>query len=108
VTVTDLRLVLLTAPSERVAAELGRQLVEEQLLACANIVPGLRSIYRWQGKICDEAEVLVLGKTTVDRIEALKGRLPALHPYATPELLTLSIEDGLAPYLDWVRASVGP
>lgn len=105
---TELRLVLITAPSERVAAEIGRALVEERLLACANLIPGLRSIYRWEGQICDEAEVLLLGKTTAEKLPALTARLPALHPYQTPELLAVSVESGLEPYLQWVRASVQP
>lgn len=105
---TELRLVLITAPSERVAAEIGRTLVEERLMACANLIPGLRSIYRWEGQICDEAEVLLLGKTTAEKLPALTARLPALHPYQTPELLVVSVESGLEPYLQWVRASVQP
>ena len=103
---TAVVVVLITAPSEEVAAKLAHALVGEKLLACANIVPQVRSIYRWQGQVHDEREVLLLCKTTRDKLEALKARLPALHPYDTPELLALPVEAGLEKYLAWVGASV--
>jgi len=98
--------VLITAPSEELAVTLARTLVEERLLACANIVPAVRSIYRWQGEVHDEREALLVCKTTSSKIEALKARLVALHPYETPELLALPIETGLEKYLAWIAASV--
>ena len=102
---TDVILVLMTAPSMEKAAELGRTLVEEQLAACANLVPGLRSIYRWEGKVCDEPEVLMLLKTRAELFEPLRARVAALHPYQVPEVLRLGVEAGHLPYLDWVRES---
>ena len=102
---TDVCVVLVTAPSEEKAAELGRALVDEKLAACANLVPGVRSIYRWQGKVEDSAEVLMLLKTTHERFEALKARVVALHPYEVPEVVRLDVTGGHAPYLDWVRDS---
>jgi periplasmic divalent cation tolerance protein len=80
--------------------------VEEGLAACGNVVPGLRSIYRWEGKVHDDAEALLLLKTERRLVEALKARLPALHAYQVPELLALPVEAGLAPYLEWIAASV--
>jgi periplasmic divalent cation tolerance protein len=103
---TDAILVLVTAPSADKAAELARALVEEQLAACGNIVPGLRSIYRWEGKVHDEAEVLLILKTQGSLFEALRARILALHPYQVPEVLRLGIEAGHTPYLDWIRDSV--
>jgi len=103
---TDALVVLLTFPTEDAAAQIGRTLVEERLLACANLVPAIRSIYRWQGAIHDERETLVLGKTTRAKLDALQARLPQLHPYDTPELLALPVEAGLERYLGWVRESV--
>lgn len=100
---TDVILVLVTAPTADKAAELARTLVEEQLAACGNIVPGLRSIYRWEGKLHDEQEVLLILKTKDVLFEALRARVVALHPYEVPEVLRLDITDGHGPYLAWVR-----
>lgn len=99
---------LTTLPTAEAAAAVARTLVEEQLAACVNIVAGVRSIYRWQGAIVDDAEVLCLIKTTRDRVEALTARLVALHPYEVPELITLPVDGGNAPYLAWVLAQVTP
>ena len=101
-------LALTTLPSAEAAATVARTLVEEQLAACVNIVPGVRSIYRWQGAVVDDAEVLCLIKTTRDRVDAMTARLVALHPYDVPELITLPIDGGHTPYLAWVLASVSP
>ena len=98
------RVALATAPDAEVAARIAHALVEERLAACANLVPQVRSIYRWQGRVEDASEVLLVIKTRADRVEALAERLRALHPYDLPELLVLPVEGGLAPYLDWVRA----
>jgi periplasmic divalent cation tolerance protein len=105
---TDAVVVLMTAPSEEVAVAVARKLVEERLLACANLVPRIRSIYRWEGQIHDEAEVLLVGKTTVPALDALKARLPQLHPYQTPELLAVRVVAGAEKYLAWLTESVGP
>jgi periplasmic divalent cation tolerance protein len=100
--------VLVTAPSADAAASLARTLVEEGLAACGNVVPGIRSIYRWAGEIHDDAEALLVLKTERRLVGALKSRLPEIHPYQVPELLVLPVEDGLGPYLAWLRASVRP
>src|SRR5262245_6171373 len=97
--------VLVTAPDGETAARIGRVLVEERLAACVNIVPGLRSIYAWQGKVNDEAEVLCLVKTRRALYPALRDRVTALHPYDTPEIVALPVTEGNAPYLAWVLAS---
>jgi periplasmic divalent cation tolerance protein len=96
--------VLVTTPSPEKAAELARTLVEERLAACGNVVPGLRSIYRWEGRVHDDAEALLLLKTTRARFEALRERVLALHPYEVPEVLALPVEAGSAPYLAWIAA----
>jgi len=96
--------VLVTMPTAERAAELARTLVEERLAACGNVVPGLRSIYRWEGKVVDEPEVLLVLKTTAARFEALRDRVLALHPYQVPEVLALPVEAGSAAYLAWVGA----
>ena len=103
----EVRVVLMTAPDMEVARELGRRLVEERLAACANIVPGLTSIFNWQGEVKDESEVLMVLKTTGSVVDALVERAASLHPYDVPEVLALPVVDGYRPYLEWVRSEVG-
>jgi periplasmic divalent cation tolerance protein len=97
--------VFMTAPDEAKAAEIARTLVDERMIACANIVPRVRSIYRWEGKIRDEPEVLVVMKTAAADFKALEARVKVLHPYQTPELIALDVREGLPAYLEWVLAS---
>jgi periplasmic divalent cation tolerance protein len=101
---SDVRIVLVTAPDPRGAATLIRTLVEERLAACGSIVPGIISIYRWNGEIREETEVLIVLKTTAAGAGKLALRVPALHPYDVPEVLVLPVLDGHLPYLDWVRS----
>jgi periplasmic divalent cation tolerance protein len=103
----DVRLLLCTAPPGK-AQRLARTLVEEGLVACANLVPGVRSLYRWKGEVADDPETLLLLKTRTARVEALARRLTELHPYEVPELISLAPETGLSTYLDWVRAETEP
>jgi periplasmic divalent cation tolerance protein len=105
-TAADVRIVLSTLPSSDVAASIARTLVEERLCACVNVLPAIRSIYRWQGTVHDEPEVLALIKTTSDRYDALAERLRALHPYEVPEILALDVAAGAASYLAWVGEQV--
>jgi periplasmic divalent cation tolerance protein len=93
---------LMTAPSADAAAAIARALVGEGLAACVNIVPGVRSIYRWKDELCDDAEVLCVIKTRADRFEALRERVVALHPYEVPEIIALPLAAGHAPYLAWL------
>lgn len=102
------RVAFSTAPDGDVAARIARTLVEEGLAACANLLSPVRSIYRWQGRVEDDTEVLLVIKTRADRVDALAERLRALHPYEVPELVVLPVDGGLAPYLDWVRAEAAP
>jgi periplasmic divalent cation tolerance protein len=97
----------ITAPDAEHAARIGRALVEEGLCACVNIVPGVRSIYRWQGKICDDAEVLCLAKTRPALFARVRQRVLELHPYDVPEILAFAVEDASPAYLDWLRAATG-
>lgn len=99
--------VLTTAPSAEEAERIGGALVEERLAACANVVPGIVSIFRWKGAVSHESEVLMILKTTADGLQALTRRIVELHPYEVPEVLALDVRDGHSAYLDWVRAEVG-
>ena len=93
---------LSTCPDEQTAAGIARTLVEASLVACVNIVPGIRSIYRWQGSVEDDPEVLMILKTTGDRLEAARAGILELHPYEVPEVLALPVADGHHDYLSWV------
>lgn len=88
------------------ARKTARTLVEERLAACANIVPQVESVYRWQGKIENNTEVIVIFKTTRECYPQFEQRLHALHPYEVPEIVALDIEAGLPAYLTWVAESV--
>ncbi len=101
----DVRIVLSTFPSPEKAAEIARILVEENLAACVNLLPGVRSIYRWQGVVSDDTETLALIKTTAVRYDALASRLVSLHPYEVPEIIALNPAAGHAPYLAWIAGS---
>ena len=100
----EIQVVLVTAPDAETGARIARTLVEERLIACANLVPGIRSIYRWEGQVADEAEVLLVLKTRASRCAAVAARVKALHPYALPEVVALPVVAGSEPYLDWVLA----
>jgi len=91
-----------TCPSAETAARIARTLVEERLAACVNRVPGAVSSYRWQGEIHEDAEVLLIIKTTRERLPALRDRLVELHPHELPELAAVEIAEGLPAYLDWL------
>jgi periplasmic divalent cation tolerance protein len=100
--VTDYIVVFVTAPAEE-ALQMARTLVEERLVACVNIVPGLRSIYWWQGKVEDEPEVLCIMKTQTSLFEALRDRVRELHSYEVEEIIAVPIVAGNPPYLDWIK-----
>lgn len=91
-----------TCPDQTTANRIAETLIDERLAACVNIVPGLRSVYRWQGAIESADEVLLLVKTTDDRLDALTARISALHTYELPEVVAVEVAGGLAGYLDWV------
>ncbi|HKU79266.1 MAG TPA: divalent-cation tolerance protein CutA [Rhodanobacteraceae bacterium] len=97
-------LCLSTCPDAETAAIIARTLVGERLAACVNRLPGVQSTYRWHGEIHDDAEVLLLIKTTRERFDALRDRLTKLHPYEVPELIAFEITDGLPAYLEWLAS----
>ncbi len=98
--------VIMTAPNEEEGASIAKTLVEEKLLACVNIIPKIRSIYRWEGKICDEAEVMLIGKTGSMLAAAVVKRVKELHSYDVPEVICLPITTGSGDYLHWIEESV--
>jgi periplasmic divalent cation tolerance protein len=100
-------LALTTVANAEQARALVRGLVDERIVACGTIVPGATSIYRWQGALTEESEVVVLLKTEQSKWHALEGAVRDRHPYQTPELIAFPVEHGLAAYLDWVAVEVG-
>jgi len=99
-------LALTTCSDEASAQEIATALVQERLATCVNRVGGIRSTYIWDARLQDEAEILLIMKTTAARLEALQERLNTLHPYELPELLVIAVAGGNERYLDWVRMGV--
>lgn len=94
--------ILVTAGSAEEAERIARTLVEERLVACANLVPSIRSIYRWEGTIADDAEVLLILKTRAERFAEVEARVRALHSYQVPEIVALDATAVSTPYLEWL------
>lgn len=96
--------ILVAAPDEPVATGLARALVEERLAACVNIVPGVTSIYRWEGSVQQEGEVLLVIKARGEDLGPIAVRVSELHPYDLPEVVAIEVVGGSGPYLDWIYA----
>jgi periplasmic divalent cation tolerance protein len=101
-------LVLTTFANSEDATRVVRALVEERLIACGNLLPGARSIYRWQGQVADQPEVVVLMKTRKQDWTAFLSRLHELHPYDTPECVAVRIAAGAPKYMAWLEAALEP
>ena len=102
----DFAIILTPASREEEGRSIANTLVEKQLAACVNIIPKFSSVYRWEGKIQSETEVLLLIKTTKDLEAEVYREVQAVHSYDTPELITLPITNGSETYLDWLTAAV--
>ncbi len=98
-----MRIVFVTCPPDA-GGKLLRSLVEERLVAGGNVLPGVRSIYRWRDRVCDEPEEVLLMETAADRVPAMMDRIVQLHPYEVPKIVCLSPEEAHPPYLAWVRS----
>jgi len=105
---TRLRIGFCTVPERQSAEIIARTLVEERLAACVNIVDSVTSVYRWEGKVQQNAELLLVIKTSIKvPVEKLRDRILTLHPYDVPELVLVPVTDGLEKYMAWIDASVG-
>lgn len=102
----DTLVCLCACPDPATAERIARALVDERLAACVNLLPGVRSVYRWRGAVEEANEVLLLAKTMRDALPALQARLVALHPYELPELLAVEAAGGLPAYLGWIADNV--
>lgn len=95
-------IVFSTCPDETVGRALARAIVDAGLAACVNVVPGITSVYAWQGEISEDTECLLVIKTVEDQLTALTDRLRDLHSYELPEIVAVPVSGGLPAYLDWV------
>lgn len=96
----------MTAANKEEAVQLAEMLLEKHLAGCVQILPEIESVYRWQGKVERQREVLLIAKTTAAKFEELEKAVRALHSYETPEIVALQITGGSGPYLEWLKASV--
>ncbi|MGA2316940.1 MAG: divalent-cation tolerance protein CutA [Thermodesulfobacteriota bacterium] len=99
---SELIVVFVTCGSEEEALKIANALIEEHLAACTNLVSPIRSIYRWEGKIWDEKECLLIIKTQKQRFEELEKKVKSLHSYSVPEIISLPIVEGSSSYLNWL------
>jgi periplasmic divalent cation tolerance protein len=104
---TEFIVVYVTAPAEEEAERIARALVEKKLAACVNIVRNMRSIYRWLGKIEDEAEVLMIIKTRKEYFAHIRDMVKQLHSYSVPEIIALPVVEGSEDYLAWLGEETG-
>jgi periplasmic divalent cation tolerance protein len=98
--------VLITAPNREEAGRIAELLVSTRLAACVQVLPEIQSIYRWQGEVVRETEILLLAKTTKDQFDDLVSRVTAIHSYETPEIIALPITVAAEPYLKWLLGSL--
>jgi periplasmic divalent cation tolerance protein len=98
--------VFITAPNVEEAERLAETLVEKKLAACIQILPGMTSVYRWQGKVERQSEVLLIAKTTRAKFGELEKEVRTIHSYETPEIVALELTAGSRPYLEWLETSV--
>lgn len=104
---TDKIIVLVTGSNVRECKKIARYLLDQQLIACANVIPLVRSLYHWQGKIVDEPECLMILKSVREHFPLLRAAVEKLHSYSVPEVIALPIIDGAPNYLNWIAESVG-
>ncbi len=100
---SDFIVVYITAPNQEEAQSLAQALVKEKLAACVNIIPGIQSVYQWDNAIQTDQELLLICKSRTERFEALSKRVQTLHSYDVPEIISIPLQNGSEPYLNWVR-----
>ena len=100
---SDIRVVLVSAGDREAGLALAREVVAEGLAACGTVLSDVTSVFRWEGRMREEAEALLILKTSVERASRLTERIAELHSYEVPEVLMLEVEGGYEPYLEWVR-----
>ncbi|MFC1670756.1 divalent-cation tolerance protein CutA [Spirochaetota bacterium] len=91
-----------TVPTKEVASDIADKLVNDGLAACVNILPEITSIYKWKGEICNDKELLLIIKSSEDQFDNIRKEIIELHPYEVPEVISIMIESGHEPYLNWI------
>lgn len=105
---SDVIFIYVTCPNEVLAVRLANQLVTEKLIGCANILPGMKSIYRWDGKLQKSEEAVAILKTTREHYSVIEEKIRAQHEYKTPCIAILPIENGYLPYFEWIKNETTP
>ena len=100
-------IIFCTVDSDELCEQIAAALVEAREAACVNIIPGIRSIYRWEGELCRDAEFLLVIKSVAEKFEAVRERIRRMHTYQVPEVIAVPITTGDADYLKWLRGSIG-
>jgi periplasmic divalent cation tolerance protein len=100
---TSAIIVLITASSTEEAENIAKSLVEDKLVACVNIIPQIKSIYWWEGKICKDEELMLISKTKQSLFKAVMDRVTLLHSYEVPEIISFPISEGSPEYLNWIE-----
>lgn len=98
--------VMVSTANQEEAGKIADLAVQSRLVACASIIPTVRSTYRWEGKIVNDHEALIFMKTTSDKVLPLQETILKVHSYKVPEIIAISVQQGFQPYLDWVRSEV--
>ena len=101
----EVKMVICTFPNMEKARQIGTSLVKMQLVACVNLIPGIQSVYSWEGKVEAQEEVMAFFKTSAARYDELEQKVMEMHPYELPELVVVDLADGLPAYLQWVLSS---
>ena len=102
----EIQLVYITTGDKTEARKIGTALIESRLAACINIIDQMNSLYRWEGQIQDDREVILIAKTTAENVPALKEKVKSMHSYECPCIVCLPVTDGYAPFLEWIREQV--
>lgn len=100
--------IYVTVPTQEEARKIAATIVEERLAACANIIPGMQSIYHWQGKVEHADDIIVIFKTKAGLYQAVEDRVKAMHRYETPCIVSWAIKDGSADFMQWIQAETRP
>jgi periplasmic divalent cation tolerance protein len=103
-----IRFVYMTASGLEEAKKIGRELVVARLAACVNILPQMSSVYVWEGRLEEASEAVLIAKTTAGRVPELIERVKSLHSYSCPCIVSLAVEEGYPPFLEWIAAGVQP
>ncbi len=99
-------IVICTSPSAKISIQIAEECIKKRIAACCNIVPGITSVYEWQGKIEKSDEQLLILKSTEENFKALENTINSLHPYDVPEIISLKISNGNEPYLKWIKQTI--